>query len=167
VQFGLLRDGAVLIVERTFLNLYAVVVDAAGARAALAFPEFEVGAPVLSHALSVAPDGTAREIWLTEKAIQTATYSLDSGWSAPAVLLARAIAKEDGWLGAESGSASQYPMRVARLGDGKLLAVWSEYGDLVRVPRGDTAWLEATDQKLWSLVTDGTTATVRPVVPEP
>jgi len=168
-QFGLLQGGALLIVERTWQSLHAVVLDESGARDALSFPEYVVGAAVLSHALSVAPDGTARSLWLTEKEVLTATYSLDSGWSVPKVLLARPIQKEDQWLGNESGSPlqTQYPMRVARLADGRLLAVWAELGDIYRETRGDTAWLEAHEQELWSLVTDGTTATVARVAREP
>jgi hypothetical protein len=164
LQFGMLRGGAVLIVERTFLTLHTVVLDADGARDMLSFPEFEVGAAILSHALSVAPDGTARSIWLTEKALHTATFSLDSGWSAPSELLSHPIETDSSWLATElSDVANLYPMRVARLADGRLLAVWSELGDIVERAGGDSVWLEATTQSLWSVVTDGTTATIEAV----
>lgn len=163
VQFGMLPGGELLIVERTFTALHTFLIDAGGLSELSTFPGFEVGAAILSHALSMAPDGTARSIWLTQKAVHTATFSLDSGWSAPSELLPHPVATDSSRLTSELAEiTSLYPMRTARLPDGRLLVVWSELGDIVQRSGGDYVYLEATTQSLWSLVTDGTTATIAP-----
>jgi hypothetical protein len=164
VQFGSVGAGEdVLIVERTFLSISAFLVHPNGMRDETLIAAQEPSVGVLSHALSITPDGEALSLWLTQNGMGSARFNPENGWSAARSIYARVVETESRWLSNETqsqpASPNQYPMQLQPLGDGVFLSVWAEYDSLRTTSHDDFFTRDAAAQSLWVLVTDGITAT--------
>lgn len=156
VRFGISSGGqTVLMAERTAaaLHVYALADDEN--REELRIERSDPADPMVSHALDVLENGDATLVWLTPRGIHSSHFTVEHGWSKPALRHSLTLELESMWgtlrYDPTLPAWNEYPMQVKRLPGGRDLIVWSQYDDLVTRQHSDVLYRVATKSSAWSL----------------